>query len=69
MNIETFMSQPAYSMTEWQFMVGCLLGAGVGITLSRNGIMLTNPKTRWQFVSLVTGFAGMFGLICSILNR
>jgi hypothetical protein len=56
------------SMTEWQFIVGALIGVGAGVTLSRNGIVLTNPETRWQFVSFVSGFAGLFGLICGLMN-
>ena len=70
MNIETF-HQPtaiALSMTEWQFIVGGLLGAGVGITLSRSGIMLTNPTTRWLFISLMVGFASLWGIVCGLLN-
>ena len=57
------------TMTEWQFIVGCLMGAGVGITLSRNGIMLTKPETRLTFISAIIGFAGDFGLICAWMNR
>ena len=56
------------SMTEWQFIVGGLLGVCVALTLSRNGILLTNPQTRWQFVSLVSGFSGLFGIICGLMN-
>jgi F0F1-type ATP synthase assembly protein I len=70
MNIEAF-HQPsvfALSMTEWQFIVGCLLGAGVGITLSRSGVMLTNSKTRWLFISLMVGFASLWGIVSSYLN-
>ena len=70
MNIEVFHlpSTIALSMTEWQFIVGCLLGAGVGITFSRNGIMLTDPKTRWLFISLMVGFASLWGIVCGLLN-
>ncbi len=70
MDIEAFHQPSAFllSMTEWQFIVGCLLGAGVGITFSRNGIMLTDPKTRWLFVSLMVGFASLWGIVCSLLN-
>ncbi|MCG3166220.1 MAG: hypothetical protein DPW12_13050 [Rhodocyclaceae bacterium] len=68
MNIEAFMSQPVDSIAQWQFLVGCLLGAGVGITLSRHGIMLTNPRTRWLFIALTFGFAGTFSLICRVIN-
>jgi hypothetical protein len=70
MNIEAFHQPSAIllSMTEWQFIVGCLLGAGVGITLSRSGVMLTHPKTRWLFVSLIVGFASLWGIVCSYLN-
>ncbi|MBE7423104.1 MAG: hypothetical protein HS110_11865 [Zoogloeaceae bacterium] len=70
MNIEAF-HQPsaiALSMTEWQFIVGCMLGAGAGITLSRSGIMLTDPKTRWLFISLMVGFASLWGIVSSYLN-
>ncbi|MCC6145278.1 MAG: hypothetical protein DPW12_10490 [Rhodocyclaceae bacterium] len=68
MNIEAFLIPPATAAMQWQFIVGCLLGAGVGITLSRSGIVLTNPETRWQFVSIVMGFAGVFGLVCGLLK-
>jgi len=70
MRIENFMlsSVHSMSMTEWQFIVGSLIGAGVGVTLSRNGILLTNPQTRWQFISLLSGFAGLFGLICGLMK-
>ena len=70
MNIEIFHQPSAFalSMTEWQFIVGCLLGAGVGITLSRSGIMLTDPKTRWLFISLMVGFASLWGIVCGLLN-
>lgn len=68
MNIEAFLIPSANAMTQWQLIVGCLLGAGVGITLSRSGIVLTNPETRWQFVSIVMGFAGAFGLVCGVLK-
>ncbi len=51
---------------EWQFMVGCFIGAGAGISLSKSGILLTRPETRWQFVTAVTGFAGVWGLICAL---
>lgn len=70
MGIEAFQQASAItlSLTEWQFIVGCLLGAGVGITLSRSGVMLTNPKTRWLFVSLMMGFSALWGIICSMFN-
>ncbi|GIK70917.1 MAG: hypothetical protein BroJett020_22120 [Bacteroidota bacterium] len=70
MDIEAFQQPSAISlsMTEWQFIVGCLLGAGVGITFSRNRIMLTDPKTRWLFISLMVGFASLWGIVCSLLN-
>lgn len=70
MSIENFLQPSAHSLTltEWQFIVGALIGVGVGVTLSRNGILLTNPETRWQFVSFVSGFAGLFGLICGLMN-
>jgi hypothetical protein len=55
--------------TEWQFIVGCILGIGVAVTLSRNGIMLTKPETRWTFISAITGFAGLFALICGLMNK
>ena len=69
MNIDAF-HQPsaiALSMTEWEFIVGCMLG-GVGITLSRSGIMLTDPKTRWLFISLMVGFASLWGIVSSYFN-
>ena len=70
MDIEAFHQQSAImlSMTEWQFIVGCLLGAGAGITFSRNGIMLTDPKTRYLFISLMVGYASLWGIVCSLLN-
>lgn len=68
MNIEAFLIPAATASMQWQFIMGCLLGAGVGITLSRSGIVLTNPETRWQFVSIVMGFAGVFGLVCGALK-
>ena len=46
------------TMTEAQFIVGCLIGSGVGITLSINGIRLTDPETRVKFISCMIGFAG-----------
>ena len=57
------------TMTEAQLIVGCLIGAGVGLTLSRNGIMLTNPETRLTFISCMIGFAGIFGIICGLMNQ
>lgn len=70
MSIENFLQPSVHSMSmmEWQFIVGAMIGVGVGVTLSRNGILLTNPETRWQFVSFVSGFAGLFGLICGLMN-
>jgi len=70
MDIEVFHQPSAImlSMTEWQFIVGCLLGAGVGITLSKSGVILTNPKTRWLYASLMMGFSGLWGIICSMFN-
>lgn len=70
MGVEIFHhpSPIALSLTEWQFIVGCLLGTGVGITLSRSGVMLTNPKTRWLFVSLMMGFSALWGIIGSMFN-
>ena len=54
------------TLSEIQFMVGSIIGAGLGISLSCNGILLTRPETRWQFVTAVTGFAGVWGLICGL---
>jgi hypothetical protein len=55
-------------MTEVQFIVGCLIGIGVGVTLALNGIALTNPETRLTFLSCLFGFAGVFGIICALMN-
>ncbi len=57
------------TMTEAQFIVGCLIGSGVGITLSINGIRLTDPETRVKFISCMIGFAGIFGIICGLMNQ
>ncbi len=68
MSIEAFLLPATPSMTVWQFLVGSFLGVGVGITLSRSGIMVTDPKTRWLFISLLIGFASLWGIICGLLN-
>lgn len=54
------------TLSEMLFMVGSIIGAGLGISLSSNGILLTKPETRWQFVTAVIGFAGVWGLICAL---
>lgn len=57
------------TMTEFQFIVGCIVGSGIGISLSRNGIMVSNPETRWKFVGIMFAVAGIWGLICGLINQ
>ena len=68
MDIEAFLLPSVSTMTVGQFLIGSLLGVGVGITLSRNGIMVSNPQTRWLFITILFAVSGLYGLLCGLLN-
>ena len=50
-----------------QLFVGGLLGVALSINMSNHGLSITNPKTRWQSLTLITSFLFTFISLSDLL--